>query len=107
VPPGARDTGQVPDAQAIPDDDTRTAEDELLAAERRAALREAFADLQPCCQQLIALLTGNPPPTYADISARLGLPVGSIGPNRGRCLDKLRRHPAIAALTNPDAGTAA
>jgi hypothetical protein len=56
---------------------------------------------------LIALLTGNPPPTYADISARLGLPVGSIGPNRGRCLDKLRRHPAIAALTNPDAGTAA
>jgi RNA polymerase sigma factor (sigma-70 family) len=107
VPPGARDTGQVPDAQAIPDDDARTAEGELLAAERHAALREAFADLPPCCQQLIALLTGNPPPTYADISARLGLPVGSIGPNRGRCLDKLRRHPAIAALTNPDAGTAA
>jgi RNA polymerase sigma factor (sigma-70 family) len=107
VPPGARDTGQVPDAQAIPDDSARTAEDELLAAERRAALCEAFADLPPCCQQLIALLTGNPPPTYADISARLGLPVGSIGPNCGRCLDKLRRHPAIAALTNPDAGTAA
>ena len=107
VPPGARDTGQVPDAQAISDDDAQTAEDELLAAERRAALREAFADLPPCCQQLIALLTGNPPPTYADISARLGLPAGNIGPNRGRCLDKLRRHPAIAALTNPDAGTPA
>ena len=105
--PGARDTGQVPGAQAIPDDDARTAEDELLAAERHAALREAFADLPPCCQQLIALLTENPPPSYAQISARLGLPVGSIGPNRGRCLDKLRRHPAITALTNPDAGTAA
>ena len=107
VPPGARDTGQAPAAETIPDDDARTAEDELLAAERHAALREAFADLPPCCQQLIALLTENPPPSYAQISARLGLPAGSIGPNRGRCLDKLRRHPAITALTNPDAGTPA
>jgi RNA polymerase sigma factor (sigma-70 family) len=107
VPPGSRDTGHAPGAQTIPDNDARTAEDELLAAERRAALREAFADLPPCCQQLLALLTESPPPTYAQISARLGLPVGSIGPNRGRCLDKLRRHLAIAALTNPDAGTAA
>jgi RNA polymerase sigma factor (sigma-70 family) len=107
VPPGSRDTGQAPDAQTIPDDDARTAEDELLAAERHAALREAFADLPPCCQQLIALLTESPPPSYAQISARLGLPAGSIGPNRGRCLDKLRRHPAITALTNPDAGTTA
>jgi RNA polymerase sigma factor (sigma-70 family) len=107
VPPGSRDTGQAPDTQTIPDDDARTAEDELLAAERHAALREAFADLPPCCQQLIALLTESPPPSYAQISARLGLPAGSIGPNRGRCLDKLRRHPAITALTNPDAGTTA
>ena len=107
VPPGARDTGQVSGAQAIADDDARTAEDELLAAERRAALREAFADLPPCCQQLIALLTESPPPSYAQISARLGLPVGSIGPNRGRCLDKMRRHPAITALTNPDTEPAA
>ena len=35
---------------------------------------------------------------YAEISARLGIPVGSIGPTRRRCLDKLRRHPAITAL---------
>ena len=105
--PGSRDTGQAPAAETIPDDDARTAEDELLAAERHAALREAFADLPPCCQQLIALLTENPPPSYAQISARLGLPAGSIGPSRGRCLDKLRRHPAITALTNPDAGTPA
>jgi hypothetical protein len=37
---------------------------------------------------------------YDKISAELGIPVGSIGPDRGRCLDKLRRHPAIAALIN-------
>jgi len=35
----------------------------------------------------------------------LGIPVGSIGPTRGRCLAKLRRHPAIAALI--EAGAAA
>ena len=43
--------------------------------------------------------------SYAEISARLGVPVGSIGPNRGRCLDKLRRHPAVAALTGTDSET--
>jgi RNA polymerase sigma factor (sigma-70 family) len=106
VPPGSPDTGQAPAAETIPDDDARTAEDELLAAERHTALREAFAQLPPCCQQLIALLTESPPPSYTQISARLGLPTGSIGPSRGRCLDKLRRHPAIAALINPDAETA-
>jgi len=37
---------------------------------------------------------------YAEISARLGIPIGSIGPYRSRCLDKLRRHPAIASLIN-------
>ena len=105
--PGARDTGQAHDARTIPDDHAQTAEEELLAAERHTALREAFAHLPPCCQQLIALLTQDPPPSYAQISARLGIPVGSIGPNRGRCLDKLRRHPAITALINADAGTTA
>jgi RNA polymerase sigma factor (sigma-70 family) len=105
--PAARATGQAPGARAIADDDAQAAEDELLAAERHAALREAFAHLPSCCQQLIALLTEDPPVSYAQISSRLGIPAGSIGPNRGRCLAKLRRHPAIAALINPDAGTAA
>jgi hypothetical protein len=39
---------------------------------------------------------------YARISATLGIPVGGIGPTRRRCLDKLRRHPAIAALISAD-----
>ena len=73
--------------------------------EQQAALRQAFRDLPPCGQRLIALLLKDPPVPYAEISARLGIPVGSIGPNRGRCLDKLRRHPAIAALI--DAGNSA
>ena len=90
------------DAETIPDQQARPAEQELLAAERHAALREAVAQLTRREQQLIAILAADPPVPYAEISARLGIPVGSIGPTRGRCLDKLRRHPAIAALINAE-----
>jgi RNA polymerase sigma factor (sigma-70 family) len=90
------------DAETIPDDHSQMAEQQVLVAERHAALREAFAHLPPCDQQLIALLIQDPPVLYAEISARLRIPVGSIGPTRGRCLDKLRRHPAIAALINDE-----
>ena len=96
----------VPDVETLPDEQAATAEQELLAAERHAALREAFLDLPPGCQRLIALLTVDPPVPYAKISARLGIPVGSIGPTRRRCLDKLRQHPAIAVLINAEAETA-
>jgi hypothetical protein len=44
------------------------------------------------------LLLEDPPLPYAEISVRLRVPVGSIGPYRRRYLDKMRRHPAIAAL---------
>ena len=98
--------GYVVDAEAVPDEQARTAEEELLTAERHAALREAFWDLPPCGQQLMLLLIEDPPVTYEEISARLGIPVGSIGPTRRRCLDKLRRHPAIAGLIDPDSGAA-
>jgi RNA polymerase sigma factor (sigma-70 family) len=98
--------GYVIDAEIIADERSAAAEQELLAAERHAALREAFATLSPSDQQLIALLLDDPPVSYAEISARLGIPVGSIGPTRRRCVDKLRRHPAIAALINTDTGQA-
>jgi RNA polymerase sigma factor (sigma-70 family) len=93
-------SGQSPDAADIPDKLTGIAESELLRAERHAALRDAFTQLPPKSQQLIALLIQDPPLSYAEISAKLGIPAGSIGPNRSRCLQKLRRHPAIAALFN-------
>jgi RNA polymerase sigma factor (sigma-70 family) len=98
--------GYVVDAEAVPDEQVRTAEEELLVAERHAALREAFRDLPPGDQRLILVLIEDPPVPYAEISARLGIPMGSIGPTRRRCLDKLRRHPAIAALIDADGGAA-
>ena len=99
-PPGT--AAYAPAAETIPDEHARAAEHDLPAAERHAALREAFGQLPPGCQQLLALLTADPPVSYAEISVRLGIPVGSIGPTRRRCLDKLRRHPAITALINAD-----
>jgi RNA polymerase sigma factor (sigma-70 family) len=94
------------DAEIIADERSETAEQELLAAERHAALHEAFAALPPSGQQLIALLLEDPPASYTEISARLGIPVGSIGPTRRRCLDKLRRYPTVAALINTDTSSA-
>jgi hypothetical protein len=94
------------DAETIPDSRAGTVEHALFAAERRAALREVLAHLTPRERQLLNSLTADPPVPYAEISARLGIPVGSIGPSRGRCLAKLRRHPAIAALINADAEAA-
>jgi len=90
------------DAENIPDQQAGTADQELLAAERHTALRQAFTYLPPDGQQLITLLIADPPVPYAEISARLGIPVGSIGPNRSRCLDKMRRYPAVAALINAE-----
>ena len=95
-----------PDVETIPDEQTGMAEHEVLLAERHAALREAFARLPPPCQRLIALLLEDPPLPYAEISARLGIPLGSIGPSRGRCVDKLRRDPAITALIDAEEASA-
>jgi len=101
---GPRAAEHVPDAETIPDQQAWVADQELLEAERHAALREALARLPPSCQRLIGKLIEDPPLTYAQISAALNIPVGSIGPLRSRCLDRLRRDPAIAALI--DAGAA-
>jgi RNA polymerase sigma factor (sigma-70 family) len=95
-----------PDGQALddlPEQDAVTTEDEVLLAERHAALREAFARLPVSNQRLLALLATDPPVSYAEISAWLGMAIGSIGPNRRRCLDRLRNDPAIAALIDEGA----
>jgi RNA polymerase sigma factor (sigma-70 family) len=70
-------------------------EEEILIAERNAALRAAFAELPPHCQQLLAMLFHDPPCSYSEISARLGIPIGSIGPQRARCLERLRQSKAL------------
>ncbi|TWP47502.1 sigma-70 family RNA polymerase sigma factor [Lentzea tibetensis] len=63
----------------------------LLVDERDHALWQAVQRLSDKCYQLIRVLMADPPPSYADVAEMLGMPVGSIGPNRIRCLDKLRK----------------
>jgi RNA polymerase sigma factor (sigma-70 family) len=62
----------------------------LLSAERAAVVREAMTRLPQRWQRLMEMLMADPPASYAEISDELGLPVGSIGPTRGRCLARLR-----------------
>jgi RNA polymerase sigma factor (sigma-70 family) len=63
----------------------------LVGADRRRMVRKALMELSEPQRQLIAMLFADPPPSYAEISASLAVPVGSIGPTRCRLLDKLRR----------------
>jgi RNA polymerase sigma factor (sigma-70 family) len=99
--------GLVLDFENIPDQLTETTDHQLLVAERAATLRDAFTRLPPGCQRLLALLISDPPVPYAEIGDRLGMSVGGIGPSRRRCLDRLRRDPAIAALIDTDTRTTA
>lgn len=84
-------------AELLPADCPSTApavEDSLpeLVAERDRLFWSAFGDLTPPCKRLLRALMADPPPSYAEVSAALGMPVGSIGPTRARCLERLRAH---------------
>ena len=65
-------------------------DERLLADERAQAVRAAMSRLPTRSQQLLELLMADPPVPYTEISSKLGLPIGSIGPTRGRCLESLR-----------------
>ena len=76
-------------------------EQEIIEAELHAALRAAFAELPAGCRELLSMLISDPPLGYARISAKLAMPMGSIGPTRARCLARLRRSLSLAAAV-PD-----
>ena len=73
-------------------------EDELLRDERHQAVRSGLAELKNEDRALLVLLHAEPPVSYEEISKRLGMPIGSIGPTRARCLKKLQRTMAIRQL---------
>jgi RNA polymerase sigma factor (sigma-70 family) len=94
----ARRVGPVPDTDVVaPMVDQHSPEAAVLAAEADAAhaerlsrLWEAFRDLPERCRRLLQVLSGSPPPSYADVAVALEMPIGSIGPTRARCLGRLR-----------------
>lgn len=65
-------------------------DDNLLRAERNRALRRAVSLLREEDRALLRMLASDPPASYAEISAALDMPIGSIGPTRARCLERLR-----------------
>jgi RNA polymerase sigma factor (sigma-70 family) len=91
------------DSEALPDSAVAASDEWLLREERHIALRDAFGALPQRCKTLLSQLFADPPARYAEISAQLRLPVGSIGPTRLRCLSILRLHPRLRALDDdPD-----
>ena len=63
----------------------------LLREERDGALWAAFTRLDERDRALLRLTVTEPAPCYSEVGAALGMPVGSIGPTRGRALERLRR----------------
>lgn len=83
---------------------------ELEALERQATVRLALSGVPERCRRLIlALYYEDPTPAYSDLAYRLGVPIGSLGPTRARCMEKLREllaGPAgKAGITEPPAAT--
>jgi RNA polymerase sigma factor (sigma-70 family) len=74
----------------LPDAESKPVDSGLLADESADLVRRAFARLPPHCQRLLGILAGTDPPSYKEISRAISMPIGSIGPTRGRCLEHLR-----------------
>ena len=75
----------------IADEAAPELDERLIADERRAGVAAAFNELSPSCRQLLRLLSADPPLDYETISEMIDRPIGSIGPTRSRCLERLRR----------------
>jgi RNA polymerase sigma factor (sigma-70 family) len=99
--------GLPPEDQLPAEDSDALIEQEIMQAERNAAFRAAWQELTEECHRLLALLMSDPPLGYKKISERLVVPIGSIGPTRGRCLDRLRKSPHLAGLLSAQPGTIA
>jgi RNA polymerase sigma factor (sigma-70 family) len=62
----------------------------VVLNDEQAQLWSCLAALPDRCQRLLRIVAMEQRPDYSRIAADLQMPVGSIGPTRGRCLDKLR-----------------
>ncbi len=72
-------------------DDVADPGDGLIAAEERDRLLAALDTLEVSCRELLRLTCADPPLDYQTIARIIDRPIGSIGPTRARCLERLRR----------------
>ena len=80
-----------PDAGIDVESGEPTPEAVVLDNERDRLLWLSLGEIPQRCQVLLRALATTPPPSYGDVSAALGMPIGSIGPTRARCLDHLKK----------------
>ena len=87
-----RKRGATTELEALgePAADVPDVDETLLTNERDRVLWRAFAQLPDRCRQLLRIVAMVDRPTYDVVGEALGMPHGSIGPTRGRCLAKLR-----------------
>lgn len=91
---------QVPIGDDMPEPASQApaVDEQLLRDERDTVLWRAFSRLPERDQALLRMLVGDPMPSYEEIGAALDMPVGSIGPTRARCLERLRREAEVLEL---------
>jgi RNA polymerase sigma factor (sigma-70 family) len=81
-------------AHGLPDHESP--EHQVVLDDEAALVRQCLDRLPERCQKLLRIVAAGPRPNYTDVANTLGMPVGSIGPTRGRCLDKLRQELTLA-----------
>ena len=88
---GRRDVSDEDGMEEAPDP-TASMEQVRVESDRQQKVRDSIAEMPDRCRRLLSLLyLEAASPSYEEISARMRMPVPSIGPTRARCLDKLRR----------------
>lgn len=85
------------------DDRTPSPEAATLDRDRDRRLWRAYAGLPDNCRVLLHLVVVVGPP-YSEVADALDMPIGSIGPTRARCLERLRRLLAADGLTSAAGG---
>ena len=79
-----------PTAHVLPSSASR-ADEAVEGAERAALVGHAVERMDARCRELLRMLFWETPsPSYEEAATRLGMPLGSLGPTRGRCIEKLR-----------------
>lgn len=84
-------TGEGDEPAAMPGRRPPGPEEAVVADETQRQLWEHVSALPERCRELMRVIAFADRPDYAMIASALGMPVGSIGPTRGRCLAKLRQ----------------
>lgn len=74
-------------------------EHEVVDADRDRRLRAALDGMSGRCRTLLRILMADAAPSYEEVGAALGMPVGSIGPTRARCLQRLRLNVEALGIT--------